>query len=159
MVDSVETVPTRRDFCRTACQAALAAAALGQIACGGGDSPTGPSGGSNAPPLTAVNANIVNGVVTLNVDGTPLASAGGAALVNSTAGSFLVVRTDATTVSALTAQCTHQQCTISGYASPNFVCPCHGSRFAATGAVVNGPATQALRRFTATLTSNVLTIA
>ena len=150
--------PSRRDFCVRACQAAFAAAAgAGVVACGGGDNPMGPSGGS-APPLPVLNANVANGVTSLTVDGTALGTAGGAALVQSGAGAFLVLRTDAASVTVLTAQCTHQACTINGYESPNFVCPCHGSRFGPTGAVANGPATQALRRFNGQLVNGVLTI-
>jgi Rieske Fe-S protein len=93
------------------------------------------------------------------VDGTALSSAGGAALVASALGTMLVVRNDATTVSAYSATCTHQQCTINGFGENVFECPCHGSRFnPATGSVVRGPATQPLRKFTASITNGVVSI-
>ena len=62
-------------------------------------------------------------------------------------------------VSAYTATCTHQQCTITGFTEGVFQCPCHGSRFSpSNGSVVRGPAAQSLRRFNATITNNVISI-
>jgi thiosulfate dehydrogenase [quinone] large subunit len=47
--------------------------------------------------------------------------------------------------SAVSAVCPHQGCTVA-FVSPSdgFACPCHGSRFDATGKLLNGPATRAL---------------
>jgi len=71
----------------------------------------------------------------------------------------LVVRTDATSASAYTATCTHQQCTITGITGSLFQCPCHGSQYnTSNGAVVRGPATQNLRRFNATVSGDVISI-
>jgi Rieske Fe-S protein len=53
----------------------------------------------------------------------PLAPVGSAALVNTSAGSFLVARIAQDSFTALTATCTHFGCTISGYESPTFVSP------------------------------------
>jgi Rieske Fe-S protein len=154
------TLGTRRDFCVAACQAlSLGAIAATLQACGGGDNPNEPSGGNNVPALPSLNATVTNGAATLTVDGTPLASAGGAALVTSGLGTMLVVRNDATTISAFTATCTHQQCTVNALTEGVFQCPCHGSRYnASSGSVVRGPATQALRKFTATLANGVVSI-
>ena len=146
----------RRGFCVNACQIA-SLFALGSLLDGCG-SPTSPSGSSGSP-LTAVNASVVNGAVTVTVDaGSPLASTGGAALVQSSAGVFLVLRTAADTFNAMTAICTHEQCTITGFASQTFTCPCHGSQYSTTGSVIKGPATRSLQRFTTTFAANVLTI-
>jgi Rieske Fe-S protein len=154
---------SRRDFCLAACQAlSLGAIAATLQACGGGNNPNEPSGGGgggNVPTLPSLNATVTNGAATLTVDGTALSSTGGAAMVTSALGTMLVVRQDATTVSAYTATCTHQQCTINGFSGNVFRCPCHGSQFnASTGAVVNGPATQPLRRFTASINNGVVSI-
>ena len=151
---------TRRDFCVAACQAlSLGAIAATLQACGGGDNPNEPSGNFNAPGLPSLNAAVTNGAATLSVDGTALSSAGGAAMVTSGLGTMLVVRNDATSVSAYSATCTHQACTISGFTESVFQCPCHGSRFSpANGSVLRGPATAPLRRFTASIANGVVTI-
>jgi Rieske Fe-S protein len=155
------TLGTRRDFCVAACQAlSLGAIAATLQACGGGSSnPNEPSGGfGNVPSLPSIAATVANGVATLTVDGTALANNGGTAIVTSSLGTMLVVRNDTTTVSAFTATCTHQQCTVTGFTEGVFQCPCHGSRYNTGGMVVRGPATQNLRRFNATITNNVISI-
>jgi Rieske Fe-S protein len=148
---------SRRAFCARACQAA-SLLALGGVLEGCGGSPTSPSG-SNAPPLTVVAGTAGSGVVTVSIgSGSPLAATGGAALVQSGSGSFLVARTGQDTFVALTATCTHEACTVSGFESQTYVCPCHGSRYSTSGAVVNGPATRALREYATQFANNVLTI-
>jgi len=151
---------SRRDFCVAACQAlSLGAIAATLQACGGGSSPNEPSGGfGNVPSLPALTATVTNGTATLPTEGTALAASGGAAIVSSSIGTMLVVRNDATSVSACTATCTHQECTITGFTEGVFQCPCHGSRYNTGGMVVRGPATQNLRRFNATITNDVISI-
>jgi Rieske Fe-S protein len=39
-----------------------------------------------------------------------------------------------------------------------YVCPCHGSEYSLTGAVLMGPAPSPLRQFVARLSGNVVTI-
>jgi len=51
---------------------------------------------------------------------------------------------DATEAISLT--CTHQGCTVKPQADGQFLCPCHGSLFAADGTVLSGPAKQDLPR-------------
>jgi len=151
---SQETDIARRNFCRQACQTAtcLAIGSLA-IACGGGSSP------SNVPQLTTVNGNISGNAVVVQIDSSsPLAAVGGAAMVRSSGGAFLVARTAQESFSALTTICTHETCTITGFDSTNYVCPCHGSKFSTTGRVVNGPANAPLRSFATSFSNNVLTI-
>jgi Rieske Fe-S protein len=84
---------------------------------------------------------------------------GGAALVESTAGVFLVSRTNATTFSAIEAVCTHEGCTVTGVDGDISVCPCHGSRYNRSGKVLAGPAKASLRQYPTTFTEGVVTIA
>jgi cytochrome b6-f complex iron-sulfur subunit len=146
---------TRRDFCVHTCQAvSLGALAVLVDACGG--SPTSPS---NVPSLTTVNGTVGAGGVLVNVDsGSPVASVGGAVFVQSSAGNFLVAHTAQDTFSALTAICTHEGCTISGYESSTYTCPCHGSQFSTSGGVLRGPAGRSLQSFATSFANGTLTI-
>ena len=150
---------TRRTFCVRACRTALGAALAGGLSgllegCGG---PTAPSGTTVLPVLTGADTS---GGVTVTIDSTsPLASVGGAALVQSPSRELLVARTGQSAFSALSAICTHVGCVITGFGSGVYVCPCHGSQFSTSGSVLSGPASSPLPQFTATLAGNVLTIA
>lgn len=56
-------------------------------------------------------------------------------------GSVMVVRDRANAPQAVNPACPHAGCTVNWEAdSAEFVCPCHGARFAADGAVQRGPA-------------------
>lgn len=149
---------SRREFCQQACQAAsLAAVGILLPGCGGSN-PAGPSG-MNAPALPVLTSTITGGAFTLTIDASsPLNAVGSAALVQASAQAFLVARTGQDTFSALTATCTHQACTVSGFQSPNYVCPCHGSRYTTAGAVVSGPAPRALAQFASAFAGGVLTV-
>lgn len=147
---------TRREFCARACQAA-SLAAIGSLvgaACGGG--PTAPSSGSNAPAMPIINAAVWGRVVSVPLAGSPLASNGAAALLQTSIGAFVAARIAENSANVFTAVCTHQSCTVSGFQNNRFVCPCHGSQFTTGGSVANGPATRALQQFTATITDGVL---
>jgi Rieske Fe-S protein len=149
---------SRRQFCSGACQA-VSGATLATLftACGGG-SPTSPSGGGGVP--LGVSAGRYTGSgVDVDVNGSALTDVGGAVLVESIAGVFLVARTAANSFSAIDAVCSHQSCTVSGADGTAYVCPCHGSRYDRNGRVLNGPATAALRQFSTTLAGTVVTIA
>jgi thiosulfate dehydrogenase [quinone] large subunit len=56
-----------------------------------------------------------------------------------------VLQLQAGQFTAVDAKCPHQGCTVA-FVSPStgFACPCHGSRFDATGKLLNGPATTGL---------------
>jgi Rieske Fe-S protein len=59
--------------------------------------------------------------------------------------SGVVVTRAGAQVHAFSARCTHLGCTVGSVAKGKIYCPCHGSVFnAATGAVVQGPATSPL---------------
>jgi cytochrome b6-f complex iron-sulfur subunit len=159
------TQQTRREFCAQACQMASAAALAGSMGAllpgcsGGGGSITGGSLPPDVPALSTLSATAASGAATVNIDaGSPLAAVGSAALVHSPSGLLLVAHTGPDTFTAVTATCTHESCTITGFTGESFVCPCHGSRFSTSGTVQNGPATRALRSFATRFAGNVLTI-
>jgi len=152
---------TRRDFCTRSCWSALALTASGAIgtlsaACGGGSS-TGPS--ANLPLLPVVTGTAANNAVSATVDASsPLAPVGSAALVQSSATPVLVVHSADTAFAAFIATCTHEACTITGFANNRFVCPCHGSQFDTGGSVVSGPAVRSLSKLNVQLSGNTLTV-
>jgi cytochrome b6-f complex iron-sulfur subunit len=149
---------SRRRFCAGACQAAsgITLATLFP-ACGGG-SPTSPGGGM-ASALAVVAGRFSASRVQVTIAGSPLANVGGAALVESTAGVFLLARTSESACSAVEAVCTHEGCTINGADGATYVCPCHGSRYNRNGQVLQGPARAALRQYGTTMADGVVTIA
>lgn len=155
--DASPSDKSRREFFRQACHAATLGA-LGVLlqACGAGN-PAGPS--SSGSTLPVLNGATGQGVVTLAIDaGSPLATIGGVAFVQAGSTSLLVGRTSQDGFTALSAICTHQGCQITGYSGSAYVCPCHGSRFAVSGQVLNGPAAANLRVYSTQFASNVLTI-
>jgi len=110
--------------------------------------------------MSAIDAS---GVITARVAppidaSSPLATVGGAATVTASTGTYLVARTAQSAFTAVTAVCTHEGCAVSGFANSLYVCPCHGSEFSTSGAVVQGPASSPLRQFPATFAGNVVTI-
>src|SRR2546428_7943924 len=147
--------PTRREFWVHTCQAVSIATLASMIeACGG--STMSPS---SVPQLPIISASIAAGAIAITVDASsPLAAVGSAALVQTSGGSFLVARTAQDSFTALTAVCTHQACTVTGFDNQTYICPCHGSQYNTSGAVVKGPAPAALRQFATRFANNVLTI-
>jgi len=123
----------------------------------GGSSPTSPSG--MASMLGVLAGRFAGSGVQVNVAGSAVADVGGAVLVQSIAGVFLLSRTSANAFTAIDAVCTHEGCTITGADGTTYVCPCHGSRYNRNGQVVGGPAKASLRQFATTFTDGVVTIA
>ena len=158
-MSDTSTPVSRRRFCAEACQMASCAtlATLFSACDEGSSSPTSPSGmGSKLGVLTG---RFMGSTVQVTAAGSALAEVGGAVLVESTAGVFLIARTNATTCSAIDAVCTHEGCTITGVDGDTYVCPCHGSRYNRSGQVTGGPARASLRRYATTFTDGVVTIA
>ncbi len=142
----------RREFCQAL--TILSAASLMQ-ACSGNST----SSGGDAPQLATVNGTLSGSTVSVTVDASsPLNTVGSAALVNTSRGALLVARTGQTTFTALNATCTHEVCTVTGYQSGTYVCPCHLSEFSTSGAVVRGPASRPLTSYATSFASSVLTI-
>jgi cytochrome b6-f complex iron-sulfur subunit len=110
-------------------------------------------------PLAVLAGQFTGSGVQVAAAGSSLVNVGDAALVESTAGVFLIARTSASTFSAIDAVCTHEGCTITDAEGAIYVCPCHGSRYNRDGAVVGGPAVANLRRYTTSFANGVVTIA
>ena len=153
------TAVSRRRFCAGACQAASGATLATLFSACGGDSssPTSPGGGM-ASALPVLAGRFAASRVQVTVAGSALTSVGSAALIESTAGVFLLARTNETTFSAVEAVCTHEGCTVSGADGATYVCPCHGSRYNRNGQVVAGPARANLRQYATTFSDGVVTI-
>lgn len=148
---------SRRQFCAGACQvASCATLATLFSACAGGDSPTSPSGIASTLPV--VPGQFSGNRVQVNVAGSAANDVGGAVLVESVAGVFLLARTAVNSFSAVDAVCTHEGCTINGADGSTYVCPCHGSRYNRSGQVLAGPARASLRQYGTTFTDGVVTI-
>jgi cytochrome b6-f complex iron-sulfur subunit len=146
--------PTRRTFCTRAATLAVFGA-VGAIlqSC---SSPTSPG---NVPALPTISGTRVTGGITVTIDAaSALSPVGNAALVQTPIGDFLVAHTAQNSFIALNATCTHQTCTITGFANQNYVCPCHGSTFDVNGRVLGGPAPAALHQYPTQFASGVLTI-
>ena len=151
---------SRRTFCLNACQAA-SLIAVGAVleSCGGGGGGNPVGGGGSVTSLPTVSGTVIAAnTLTVAVDSGPLAVVGGAAFVTSSAGNVLVARTGQDTFSALSSICTHENCNVSAWSSPMFVCPCHGSEYATDGTVVRGPAARSLTKFGTSVANNILTI-
>lgn len=74
-------------------------------------------------------------------------------------GNVVIIRSSDTTYTALSRICTHQGCTVSyDPSSKQMICPCHGARYSASGAVLQGPATRALTTYTTTVDGTTLNI-
>ena len=135
---------SRRDFLA---RSALAAAALAALE-GCGD-------GQIGAPTT-----LTDGPFTVRIADFPGLNATGVLVdVSSVAPDRAVIRTGASTYVAFSKICTHQQC-LTDVRSNRFECPCHGSRFANDGSVINGPAERPLQRLGVTVNGDgTLTVA
>ena len=123
-------------------------------ACGG--SPASPD--SPGTTLGVSQGRFIGSSVEVTIAGSALSNVGGAVLVESIAGVFLVSRASDSTFTAIDAVCSHQSCTVTNADGDVYVCPCHGSRYDRSGRVVKGPAMASLRRFNTSFNNGVVTI-
>src|SRR5882757_715263 len=109
-------------------------------------SPSDPSTSTSTsdPSISASTSAAPTGSVLAQVADVPV---GGAKQVKDpdTGAAEWVLQLQAGQFTAVDAKCPHQGCTVA-FESPStgFTCPCHGSRFDATGKLLNGPATTGL---------------
>lgn len=85
----------------------------------------------------------------------------GSLVITAPSDRIIVVRTSDTATQAVSDICTHVGCGVRyDHTNRIFSCPCHGSKYALTGAVLQGPATRALARYQTQLdlSANQLTI-
>jgi len=151
---------SRRSFCTQGClsAAAVAIATLSAGCGGGGSDSTSPGGsGSTGSPLGSATGNVSGRVVSVSIDGSPLATVGGAAVVRTSLGNYLLARTGQDTFTALTAVCTHESNQITNFTGSQFACTFHGSLYTTSGTVARGPATRALTSYPTTFASNTVT--
>lgn len=151
---------SRRTFLG-ASSAAIVGSLLAQ-ACGGSGDPTGPNGGVVPPP--AGSMTFASGVVTLKVGLIPALSANNGHLVVSATDSdrradVVVLNLGGGLFRAFTSICTHEGCTVTGYANQRMQCPCHGSEFDQRGVPVSGPAPLPLREYPVTFDAPSQTLA
>ncbi|WP_157963109.1 QcrA and Rieske domain-containing protein [Chitinophaga deserti] len=143
----------RREFL-SGVSATLAVICVGGLAaCGGkGDDP-GPAnppggGGGGNPKLTVNLANQLTTVGSFTI-------ASGVVLIRLAAGNVPA------SFAALTSTCTHMGCTLSDVNGGKIICgsTCgHGSQFNTDGSVAMGPATNALAKYTVSISGNTLTV-
>jgi Rieske Fe-S protein len=146
---------TRRDFLKTCCAlgAAGALVSLG-VSCSKSSNPTQPS--AQGCPFTVDN----QGRVVLDLTECTALSGDNSStqLVGTSFGRpILVTHTTGQIYYALDSRCTHQSCTVSP-TTPTLNCPCHGSRYALDGTVVQGPAPRRLPELALAKNGNLLTI-
>ena len=123
----------RREVLVRAGLVTMGVAAAGVLAaCGGSDTPTdGAPAESDDGTLAQLSDIPVGGAISAQLsDGQPI----------------ILVQPEKGTVVALTAVCTHQQCTVAPDGA-ELKCPCHGSVYDLTGANVSGPAPSPLAQF------------
>lgn len=72
---------------------------------------------------------------------------------------IIIIRSTDSVYLALSKVCTHSSCTVTyNSTTKDIPCPCHGSKFATTGAVINGPAASPLKVYNVKVSGNTLTI-
>jgi cytochrome b6-f complex iron-sulfur subunit len=151
----------RREFCVNGCRLVTAIAASSFVeACAGGSgmSPDDVTTLTNSV-IPRVTASVTNRTIALRLANvSSLAVVGGVALIATASVNVLVARRGDQEFAAVSAECTHEGCTIDRFSGQTYVCQCHGSEFTVAGAVTHGPASRALEVFPTELADGTLSI-
>jgi cytochrome b6-f complex iron-sulfur subunit len=109
-----------------------------------------PSGNNNNPPAGT----------TFTVDlSSSLTSVGQSTVSNGIIVARIAAGNAVSSFTAVQVACTHEGTSINYNNSQGlFICPLHGSIFSKSGAVVQGPATTALKQYTISINGNTLTV-
>ncbi|WP_026736389.1 QcrA and Rieske domain-containing protein [Fischerella sp. PCC 9605] len=108
----------------------------------------------STPPTRADGFQEVGAVTELDKNGQILSE-------EAAAGKVLIIRdpSDTSKLIALNPTCTHKGCIVGWKKDQNaLVCPCHGSKFANDGKVINGPAQKPLPTYIAKLEGDVVLV-
>jgi len=125
---------------------------LNQCSCSD-SGPTAPSDNNGETSIT-VDLSLSENSALLTVGGTLALSDN--ELDNS---GMLLYRQSESIVKVYSRNCTHAGCPIEGFSSAGISsCLCHGSKFDTNGNVTNGPATNPLKQYSATIEGNMVTI-
>ena len=90
-----------------------------------------------------------------NDDFSELGTVGGYAYT----GNIIVIRSGDNSYLAFSKICTHQGCDVTyNHSEGELPCPCHGSVFSTSGAVLEGPASSGLKQYSVTKEGDILTI-
>jgi cytochrome b6-f complex iron-sulfur subunit len=74
-------------------------------------------------------------------------------------GNILIIRSGENSYLAFSKICTHEGCTVAyNHSEGELPCPCHGSVFSTSGAVLQGPATSNLKQYSVSKSGDTLTI-
>lgn len=142
----------RRDFLQHTGAAALAVGIL--PSCGGDE-------GANCAKAPVVSAEAEGTLVRIPVS--ELDGAGGTVRIQATAGgskhTIVVARLESGGPTAVSWVCPHAGCIVCWEDGPQeFACPCHGSRFSASGDLEKGPAKSGLKEYAVTIEGETLTV-
>ena len=115
--------------------------------------------GANQPTAITTTCGASECIDLTDAANAALATAGGSMVIDAFGDTILVVRVSDSEILALSAVCTHAGCIVDYNASASRVdCNCHGSEFGTDGHVIRGPANRPLRRYTASLANQTITV-
>ena len=135
--------PAAPDIPRRTVMAGAAVAGAGILTAGCSTSEPPPAGTTDQPAGTPVGP-----VSEIPVGSGRIFEATGVVITQPAAG----------TINAFSDVCPHQGCTLGSVEGGNIVCPCHGSRFALDGSVVQGPAETGLEPRPITVENGEITL-